>query len=143
MSLNVELLRASFQAVTPHAEELMETFYSLLFSRYPAVVPLFSGVDMKQQRGKLLASLGLVVKNCDQPANLVEPLRVMGARHVSYGTRPEHYAAVGECLLAALAATAGPLWNKELEQAWSDAYQVVAGQMIEGARLACLPQGGG
>lgn len=136
MSLAVSLLRSSFQAVTPRAQELMETFYSLLFSRYPAVVPLFSKVDMKQQRGKLLASLGLVVKHCDNPASLVGPLRDMGARHLTYGARPEHYPAVGECLLGALAAVAGPLWNPELEKAWSDAYKVVAGEMIEGARLA-------
>ena len=136
MSLNVSLLRSSFQAVTPHAEELMETFYAVLFHRYPAVQPLFARVDMKQQRGKLLASLALVVKHCDNPAGLLGPLREMGARHIAYGTQPEHYAAVGECLLAALGAVAGPLWNTELEQAWTQAYQVVAGEMIEGARLA-------
>ena len=137
---DTQLLRTSFEAVTPQAETLMETFYSLLFERYPSVQPLFAKADMKKQQGKLLASLALVVKNCDRPEALQEPLRQMGVRHLDYGTEPGHYAAVGECLLAALAQIAGPLWNAELEGAWTRAYQMVAGEMIEGARLATTSQ---
>lgn len=133
---DVQLLRTSFDAVTPQAEALMETFYALLFERHPAVRPLFAHVDMKKQQGMLLAALALVVKHCDHPETLQGPLRQMGRRHLNYGTQTEHYAAVGECLLAALASTAGPLWNAELEGAWTRAYQTVAGEMIEGARTA-------
>ncbi|MBS2037076.1 flavohemoprotein [bacterium] len=135
---DVELLRTSFEAVTPQAQHLLDRFYAILFERYPAVRPLFAQVEMKKQQGKLLASLALVVKNCDQPEKLLEPLRQMGARHINYGTLPEHYPAVGECLLAALAEVAGPLWTPELEGAWTRAYQVVASVMLEGARVGVV-----
>lgn len=136
MNRDTELLRSSFAALTPKADKLMETFYSILFERYPEVRPLFRHVDMTKQRGKLLGSLALVVKNCDNLSSLLEPLRQMGERHVAYGTQPAHYPAVGECLLAAMAEVAGPLWNAELEGAWTRAYQTVAQVMIEGAHRA-------
>ena len=42
---------------------------------------------------------------------------------------------MGECLLAALGQIAGPLWNDDLLAAWTRAYLLVAGEMIEGARI--------
>ncbi|MFN8610754.1 MAG: globin family protein [Vulcanimicrobiota bacterium] len=131
---DVELLRTSFEALAPQAASLMERFYAILFERYPSVRPLFVHTDMRKQQGKLLASLALVVKHCDQPEKFRQPLRQMGERHLAYGTQPQHYDAVGECLLAALAETAGSLWTEELQAAWTRAYLLVAGEMLLGAQ---------
>ena len=62
----------------------------------------------------------------------------LGARHVAYGARPEHYPVVGEVLIASMRAIAGPAWTLEYEQAWAEAYGVVAATMIEGAESALL-----
>ena len=132
--MNVLLLRQSFELVAPHASQLTDLFYETLFSRYPGVKPLFEGVSMKKQRGKLVGSLAYIVKNLENGAELSAYLKAMGRRHLAYGTKESHYPAVGECLLAALAKVAGPAWNRELEQAWTEAYQAVAGLMMEGAR---------
>ncbi|MFN8573766.1 MAG: methyl-accepting chemotaxis protein [Gemmatimonadaceae bacterium] len=134
--LNVRLLRTSFDAVKPRAEQLAQTFYRTLFERYPSVKPLFADVDMKTQQRKLIQSLALVVANLDKPKVLTKALHDLGARHIDYGAQPAHYDAVGECLLAALSSVAGALWSPKLEQAWSDAYGVVAALAIEGAELA-------
>lgn len=134
--LQVKLLRDSFNAVAPRADELAATFYRILFDRYPVVRPLFRTTDLKEQQRKLVQALALVVGNLERPAKLKEVLGQLGARHVSYGAQPDYYDAVGECLLAALAEIAGPVWNTRLEHAWADAYAAVASLAIAGAESA-------
>jgi hemoglobin-like flavoprotein len=136
MALNVELLEQSFAAVAPKGQQLVDTFYRQLFREYPEVQPLFAGVNLADQKKKLLASLKLVVENLRRPDVLTEALHDMGLRHVDYGAREEHYPAVGATLLGALAETAGPAWNHELQQAWADAYAAVSQLMLAGTSQA-------
>ena len=132
-STDVKLLRDSFDALKPRAGQLASTFYRILLERYPSVRPLFAHVDMQEQQKKLVQAIALVVANVDRPDQLVPAVRALGARHVAYGAEPAHYDAVGECLIAALAAVAGPLWSKKLEGAWVRAYKTIAAQAIAGA----------
>ncbi|MBK8249681.1 MAG: PAS domain-containing protein [Gemmatimonadetes bacterium] len=131
---DVALLRGSLAALAPRGEELTATFYRLLFERYPAVKPLFAHVDLGEQQKKLLQSIAVVVANADRPKRLAGVARALGARHVAYGAEPAHYDAVGECLIAALRAVAGPLWTRALEGAWTRAYTLVARHAIAGAQ---------
>lgn len=140
MALKVELLEESFAAVAPHAPQLADTFYGHLFTDFPAVTPLFIGTDMGDQKKKLVASLKLVVENLRRPEVLGPALEDLGLRHVDYGAREEHYPAVGQTLLKSLAEVAGDLWTDELNNAWAEAYDVVAEKMIAGAKqpAACV-----
>ena len=133
MSLNIELLEQSFNAVAPKGDQLVETFYRNLFTDYPQVKSLFEQADMADQRKKLLASLKLVVDNLRKPEVLVQALEQMGERHVAYGAEEEHYPAVGATLLKSLAEVAGDLWNDELNDAWAEAYGEISKIMIAGA----------
>lgn len=134
MGLNVQVLRDSFQAVAPAADELTKVFYATLFERYPAVKPLFSnGDDMTEQGKKLAQALALIVANLEDSDKLTQYLNELGANHVDYGAEDAHYDAVGECLLHALSVIAGDLWTAEVKDAWTDAYGAIAGLMIEGA----------
>jgi hemoglobin-like flavoprotein len=45
---------------------------------------------------------------------------------------------VGQVVLASMAEIAGDAWRSEFERAWSEAFGVVAGAMIEGAEAAAL-----
>jgi hemoglobin-like flavoprotein len=60
----------------------------------------------------------------------------MGARHATYGVRPEHYPIVGAALLESLAEVGGTAWLDEYTRAWADAYQVVQDAMLSGAAEA-------
>jgi hemoglobin-like flavoprotein len=64
---------------------------------------------------------------------IVPKLRELGARHGAYGARVEHYPVVGAALIAAMAKLAGDGWRPEYQRAWSDAFDVVAGAMVDGA----------
>jgi hemoglobin-like flavoprotein len=56
-------------------------------------------------------------------------LRQLGARHVDYGVLPEHYETVGQALLDTLAQGLGPAFTGEVEEAWREAYMLIADTM--------------
>jgi len=137
MSLDLEALETSFDFVAPRGEELMDEFYARLFAAAPSVRVLFSR-DMSTQKTMLLSALVLLRKSLRNLDEIVPTLRTLGARHVAYGARPEHYPVVGSVLIASIAAIAGPAWTAEYEAAWAAAFDVVAGAMLDGAAEAEL-----
>lgn len=133
LSLNIPLLETTFEAVAPRGDELVEYFYEQLFEQYPSVKPLFANADMAEQRGKLLSALATVVASLRDPATLVPHLQRLGERHREYGAEAAHYDAVGAVLLQSLAHIAGDGWTDEINDAWTEAYGLVASVMIEAA----------
>ena len=139
MSLDLEALETSFDLVAPRGDELMDVFYARLFTTAPVVKPLFAGTDMARQKSMLLGALVLLRKSLRDLDAIVPTLRGLGARHIGYGAEPEHYPVVGEVLIASMRDVAGDAWRPEYEQAWTAAYAVVAGAMLEGAAAAERP----
>jgi methyl-accepting chemotaxis protein len=138
MNLDLEALETSFDLVAVRGDELMDVFYARLFAAAPEVKPLFAATDLKRQKTMLLGTLVLLRKSLRDLEAIVPKLRDLGARHVTYGARPEHYPLVGEVLLASMAEIAGPAWSPEYERAWTEAFAIVAGAMLEGAECAEL-----
>jgi methyl-accepting chemotaxis protein len=133
MNLDLEALETSFDIVAPRGDELVDVFYARLFEAAPAVRPLFANTDFRRQKAMLLATLVLLRKSLRDLGAIVPKLRELGARHVHYGARPEHYPVVGAVLIASMAEIAGDAWRPEHERAWSAAFDVVAGAMLDGA----------
>jgi hemoglobin-like flavoprotein len=138
MNLELDALETSFDLIAPRGDELMDAFYARLFDTAPGVKPLFANTDLKKQKSMLLAALVLLRKSLRDLDAVVPKLRELGARHVAYGAEPEHYPVVGEVLLASMAEVAGPAWTPEFERAWTTAFGVVSGAMLEGAAEAKL-----
>ena len=138
MNLDLEALETSFDLVAVRGDELMDVFYARLFAAAPEVKPLFAATDLRRQKTMLLGTLVLLRKSLRDLEAIVPKLRDLGARHVTYGARPEHYPLVGEVLLASMAEIAGPAWSPEYERAWTEAFAIVAGAMLEGAEYAKL-----
>jgi hemoglobin-like flavoprotein len=136
MNLDVDTLETTFDLVTPRGDELMDVFYARLFAAAPAVKPLFAATDVRRQKAMLLGALVLVRTSLRDTDALVATLRELGARHVAYGARPEHYIVVGEALIASLAEIAGDAWRPEHELAWGAAFAIIADAMLSGAREA-------
>jgi hemoglobin-like flavoprotein len=138
MHLELDTLETSFDLIAPRGEALVDVFYARLFAVAPAVEPMFAGTDLRRQKSMLLATLVLLRKSLRNLDAIVPALRGLGARHVGYGARPEHYPVVGEVLIASMADVAGHAWRPEYERAWAAAFDVVAGVMLEGAAAAEL-----
>jgi hemoglobin-like flavoprotein len=133
MHLDVDILETTFDLVAPRGDELMDIFYARLFAAAPAVRPLFDGTDLRRQKAMLLGTLVLLRKSFRDLDAIVPKLRALGARHVAYGARREHYVVVGEVLIASLAEVAGDAWRPEHELAWAAAFAVLAHAMLSGA----------
>ena len=116
----------------PVADEAAETFYRRLFDVAPTVRPLFRR-DMTEQRRKLMASLGVVVRGLSDLPSVLPTASALAKRHGDYGVTPEHYPVVGEALLWTLARALGPRWTPEVAAAWAAAYTTLSDFMIETA----------
>ena len=136
MNLNLDALETSFDHIAPRGDELMDVFYARLFAVAPSVKPLFAGTDLKRQKAMLLAALVLLRRSLRDLESVTPALRELGARHVRYGAQPQHYPVVGEVLIASMAQVAGEAWTREYELAWTEAFTIVAGAMLEGAESA-------
>jgi NAD(P)H-flavin reductase/hemoglobin-like flavoprotein len=128
----VAIIRSSFEAVAPRADELTQLFYGWLFRIAPETRELFP-VTMELQRTRLLRALIHVVQMVDRPDELSIFLRQLGRDHRKFGVIGEHYDRVGEALLGALGEIAGPLWTAEVKNAWIGAYGVVSQAMRDAA----------
>ncbi|MFF8968745.1 globin domain-containing protein [Streptomyces sp. NPDC014995] len=126
------LIRRTMAEVTPVADKVTSYFYALLFVRHPELRPLFPPA-MDTQRDRLLKALLTAAEHIDNTPVLVDYLQHLGRGHRKYGTRPEHYPAVGECLIGALSKYSGSVWDAETEAAWVRAYTTISQVMIDAA----------
>lgn len=125
-------LRASYELLLTDGSRVTAIFYSKLFERYPGVRALFP-TDMRAQEKRLMESLRAVVQSVESPDGLQKELHAMGARHVKYGTKSEHYPLVCDLLLECMGDAAGNAWTPQLASEWAQALQIVSQLMLEGA----------
>jgi NAD(P)H-flavin reductase/hemoglobin-like flavoprotein len=118
--------------IAPVADKVTSYFYALLFVRHPELRQLFPAA-MDAQRDRLLRALLTAAELIDDSAVLVPYLQSLGQGHRKYGTRPEHYPAVGECLLGALSRHAASVWDEATEAAWVRTYTTISQVMIDAA----------
>jgi hemoglobin-like flavoprotein len=138
----IELVQASWTRVAPMADAAATLFYDRLFSLAPSVKPLFKS-DMREQKKKLMQTLGTAVDGLRTPARLVPVLQQLGARHAGYMVQDHHYALVGEALLWTLHEALGDELTPELESAWRQVYGFVAGIMRRAAQPGGMAQPAG
>jgi hemoglobin-like flavoprotein len=133
----IRLIQTSWAEVEPISDTAAKLFYDRLFQTAPQVRPLFTS-DMAEQRRKLMAMIGMVVKALPRLAEILPNVRELGRRHAAYGAAPEHYPVVGETLLWTLRQGLGDAFTPAHAEAWSQAYGLLADTMIDGAegRLA-------
>ncbi len=130
------LVQDSFRQVAPIKEKAAELFYARLSETDPTTPPLFLGRDMKEQGAKLMATLGMVVAGLKRPEEIVPAARALARRHVGYGVAEAQYATVGAALLWTLRQGLGEGFTPEVEGAWTAAYTLLAGVMVEAAKAA-------
>jgi hemoglobin-like flavoprotein len=130
-------VRASFAALAPKLPLLVERFYATLFSAHPELRVMFPQ-DMARQRDHLAAAFAVLVRNVDSLQAMEESLMGLGARHVAFGTLPEHYPMVRDALLESIAAAAQPAWTPQMEEAWRAALNAVCAVMLRGAAMAAI-----
>ena len=126
---DVELVQSTFERVRPISEAAARMFYGRLFEIAPEVKPLFKG-DMAEQGRKLMATLAVVVGSLHSLQTILPAVSTLAKKHVEYGVKPSHYAAVGAALLWTLERGLGTAWTPETAKAWTNAYTTLSNFMI-------------
>jgi hemoglobin-like flavoprotein len=94
-----QLVRDTWTRFEPKAAEHARFFYDKLFELDPELPALFAKANMDEQRHRLMESLGMLVRELDDPEQLVTDLASLGRRHGAYGVRDSDYSAAGVALL--------------------------------------------
>jgi len=126
---DVELVQSTFEQVRPISQEAAGMFYGRLFEIAPEAKPLFKG-DMAEQGRKLMATLAVVVGSLHSLPTILPAVSTLAKKHVEYGVKPSHYAAVGAALLWTLERGLGAAWTPEIANAWTSAYATLSNFMI-------------
>lgn len=129
----ITLVKDSFRKIVPIADQAAALFYARLFELDPSLRLLFQG-EMSEQGRKLMAMIATAVASLEQPDRLVPTIRALGARHVGYGAREEHYVIVGAALLWTLEKGLGHEFTTAVRAAWTKTYALLATTMIDSAR---------
>ena len=125
----IQLVKESWNHVSPISEIAGDLFYNRLFEVAPSVRSMFKG-DLRQQARKLMGMLSMIVSKLDKLETLIDEIKMLAQRHDKYGAQPAHYQVVGECLIWTLSTGLGDKWNKETEESWIAAYTILSGAMI-------------
>lgn len=132
----IDLVQRTFAQVRPIAATAADLFYNRLFSLDPSLRALFRSGDMAKQGQMLMSVLGTAVLGLSNLEKLAPVVRNLGARHVGYGVKTEHYATVGGALLWTLEQGLGDAFTPEVRDAWTAAYELLSEVMQLGAMEA-------
>jgi NAD(P)H-flavin reductase/hemoglobin-like flavoprotein len=132
------LLKESWILVEDRRDKLVSHFYARLFLSDPALRALFP-IQASTQQDRLVEAIVAATQTVGDPERFDEFLRSLGRDHRKYHVQPEHYASVGAALMDALRTLAGDQWTVEYDQAWREAYGVIAEKMQAGAEADTNP----
>jgi methyl-accepting chemotaxis protein len=128
----IHAIRTSFNRVESIGHVAGLIFYKRLFELAPNLRPMFPN-EIEDQSMKLLDILTSALSMLERPEELRITLEQLGARHVDYGVKREHYDIVGTALLDMLASVLGRDFDPTLREAWTALYGAIATTMLAGA----------
>lgn len=128
----VRVVQATFAKIIPIAQTAADMFYQRLFETAPHLQPLFRKTNMRTQGNKLIEMIGTAVAGLNDLEALKPSIKQLGARHASYGVKPEDYQRVGAALLWTLEQGLGSEFTDEVKEAWAAVYKVISQTAISG-----------
>jgi len=124
-----QLIRSSYSKISDLKLEAGRLFYGRLFQLDPGLREMFHRAPIETQAMKLMQVFDWIVERLDRVEELQEELDRLGAQHIEYGVKTEHYALVGSALIWTLKQALGPEFDGPSEAAWIELYTYLSGQM--------------
>jgi hemoglobin-like flavoprotein len=138
----VNRIAKSYDQFSPRAGDMVAGFYQRLFTACPEARPLFRE-DMSVQRNHFTATLALLVRNLAFQDMLEEAVMDLGAQHVRWGARLQHYPIVRDALLDSIGESLGEGWTPQLQDDWRTLIDQVVATMQKGAMRMALREASG
>ena len=123
-------VQLSFAKVVPIADQAGMMFYERLFVLDPSLRPMFA-TDLTEQSKKLLHVLAVATSGLTRPDTLVPIVQALGAKHVDYGVKDQHYDTVGQALIWTLEKGLAGAFTPQVKAAWLSAYTLLSTIMKE------------
>lgn len=132
-SKNIALVKSTIPLLEASNTQLTEHFYNRMFQHNPELLHVFnmSNQHSGRQSFALFSAIIAYARHIDQLENLSELVVRIANKHSSLNIQAEQYDIVGHHLIETLRELAGSVFTSEIEEAWTAAYQVLAGIFIE------------
>jgi hemoglobin-like flavoprotein len=134
-SITISHLRESIELLPKGDLGPVHEFYRRLFELAPEARPMFTR-EMDLQAKKFSDMLAWVIEHLENPHELFQELRALGARHGGYGVKIDQYAPVGSALIWMFQRTLGDRFTPQMEEAWLEFYAFATFEMERGSREA-------
>lgn len=129
----IEIVKATAPVLEKEGQKITRRMYEIMFNSHPEVKEQF---DMSAQAdgtqpAKLANAVYAYATHIDNLGALKSAVETIAHRHVATHVHAEQYPIVGECLLAAMKDVLGTAATPEVMEAWTEAYQALAGVFIQ------------
>ncbi len=130
---SLQIVKVTAPAVAAHAEQITRRFYQLMFTGNPEVKAFFNQAHQTAgtQQQALAGAICAYAANIENLSVLGGAVELIAQKHCSLGIQPEHYPIVGKHLLVAVKDVLGDAVTDEVTNAWAEAYQLLAGILIQ------------
>ncbi|MFV5685119.1 NO-inducible flavohemoprotein [Flavobacterium sp. GB2R13] len=127
-----ELIKATLPILRTNGNDLITYFYQRMLSNNPELKNIFNMANQAsgKQQNALSGAVLAYAENIENPAFLINTLKLIGNKHVSLNIQPEQYDIVGNHLIGSIKEVLGDLATTELIDAWTCAYNELAQIMI-------------
>lgn len=126
---DIELVRASWNSAMIQSSDIATIFYNRLFYLNPHLRPLFKN-DIRTQAKEFLTFLSYIIDNLESWSEIRQEVIELGAKHVQYEVKAEHYEMGGRALFYALEKILNHEWDVKTQTAWSRLYTLITLTMI-------------
>lgn len=129
----LSLIRASFAALAPVADQAAALFQARLFELDPALRDRVSG-DMREQGRQLVDFLGAVIAELDHVDTLVPAVRTLSLRLGSGSVTAVQCVEAAHALLWTLEKCLGPRFTPAVREAWAGTCSLLANILVDADR---------
>ncbi|WLQ11879.1 NO-inducible flavohemoprotein [Hahella aquimaris] len=136
-SNTIATIKATIPVLESGGVAITEHFYRRLFSHNPELLNIFNSSHQHSggQQVALFNAIAAYAKHIETPEALQSAVERIAHKHTSFNIQPAQYDIVGHHLLETLQELLGDAFTPEIREAWTKAYQFLAGIFIakEGA----------
>jgi nitric oxide dioxygenase len=130
---HIQIIKSTIPLLENAGPALTKHFYARMFSHEPELQNIFnmSNQDNGRQQVALFEAIAAYAKNIENVSVLQSAVERIAQKHTSLNIQPEHYKIVGHHLIETLRELAGEVFSKDVEEAWTKAYQFLAQIFID------------
>ncbi|WP_350559083.1 globin domain-containing protein [Psychrobacter sp. CAL346-MNA-CIBAN-0220] len=129
----IEIIKATVPVLEEHGTAITKVFYKNMFIEHPELLDIFNETNQKlgRQQNALASTVLAAAKHIEHLAVLLPEVTGISHKHRALQILPEHYPIVGKHLIGAIKQVLGEAANDDIINAWTEAYDEIAGVFIE------------